>query len=451
MRAARTGEGGECMNTNRGRNLERDIYTELAVVFCIFVALGFPGQFVKVYGEKTSKIFEYAAFILEIALIVTSHAATWDEIELLNLKRKYVPMYLFVGTVTVVSMLVTSNRSDELITCVRWIVTMLFAIWLQEYFSMENLLRLIAIAQGAFMVMTLYFIIRYPYYRYDPEVPWAISGLVGTKNGCATECVFGILITILLIRNEHRRHRRVLIWLVLVGVQGAVLLMADATGALLTLAVSLIPALLHRRWRLPIGLMYVTVNIVFLFAMLTFMPLFSDFLYAIGKDPTLTGRIPLWRQIIEVMSNHKTLTGYGFGMFWRDPIGVSMIHMGFNRRHDGFMASMTSGAHNVLMEMWLNIGLLGIAAFFYALLRSFRRIEEMDEDAYLVTLVVMVFLMVNGLTERCLGSNYDYKILALFLAMAIGCNKRVPIPYTLRGKGHAIIEGEGDAIPEPAV
>ena len=432
------------MNTTDRRNLERDIYTELAVVFCILVSLGFPGQFTKIYGEKLSKLCEYAAFLLEIALIVTSNASRWDEIELLNLKRKYTPLYLYVGTVTVVSMLVTNYRSDQLITCLRWAVTMLFAIWLQEYFSLEGLLRIIAIAQGAFMVMTLFFIVRYPYYRYDPEVPGAISGIVGTKNGCATECAFGILVTILLIRNEHQRRRPLMRWLVLVGVQFGVLLLADATGALLTLLVALIPALLHRHMRLPIGLMYVTVNIVFLFAMLTLMPLFSDFLYAIGKDPTLTGRIPLWRQIIEVMSSHKTMTGYGYGMFWRDPIGVSMIHMGFNRRRDGFMASMTSGAHNVLLEMWLNIGLIGIAAYFFALLQSFRRIEEMEESAYLFSLVLMVFLMVNGLTERCLGSNYDYKTLGLFLAMAMGCNKRVRIPYTLRSRSRADDEGEGD-------
>jgi hypothetical protein len=68
----------------------------------------------------------------------------------------------------------------------------------------------------------------------------------------------------------------------------------------------------------------------------------------------------------------------------------------------------------------------------------------MEGSAYLFSLVLMVFLMVNGLTERCLGSNYDYKTLALFLAMAMGCNKRVRVPYTLRSRSRADAEGEGD-------
>ena len=94
--------------------------------------------------------------------------------------------------------------------------------------------------------------------------------------------------------------------------------------------------------------------------------------------------------------------------------------------------------------------LTSLVTFFFALLRSFRRIEEMDDDAYLFCLVVMVFLMINGLTERCLGSNYDYKTLALFLALAMGCNKRTRTVYTLRGSGSAVIEEDAGPALESA-
>lgn len=432
------------------RDVERDIYIELVVVFCILVSLGFPGQYSRIYGEAFGKICEYAAFIAQIVLIFTSHAERWDDIELLNLKRKYIPIYVYVGTVTLISMLVTSERSDETITCVRWFVTLLFAIWLQEYFTMENLLRIIAIAQGAFVLLTLFLIVRYPSMRYDPVNPEAVIGIVSTKNGCAIEYVFGILVTIFVIRFEHQRHRPIMRWAALVMIQFVLLLLANATGAMFTLIIALVPALMHRSYKLPLGILYITVNVVFLFAMLTFMPLFEDFFEAIGKDATLTGRIPLWRQIIEVMSSHKTMTGYGYGMFWRDPIAVNMIQTGFNSRHNRFMANISSGAHNVLLEMWLNIGLLGIASYFFALIRSFFRVEEMENDAYIIASVLMTFLMVNGLTERCLGSNYDYKTLALFLAMAMGCNRRIKSVYALRGNGSPVIETDSGIIPQTA-
>ena len=68
----------------------------------------------------------------------------------------------------------------------------------------------------------------------------------------------------------------------------------------------------------------------------------------------------------------------------------------------------------------------------------------MENSPYLFCCVMMVFLMINGLTERCLASNYDYKTLVLFLVMAMGCNKRAASVYALRGSGSAVIHEASD-------
>ena len=76
----------------------------------------------------------------------------------------------------------------------------------------------------------------------------------------------------------------------------------------------------------------------------------------------------------------------------------------------------------MILEMWLNSGLLGIAAFFLMIFTSFYHVNLMKDEDYKFVLVILAFLTMNGLTERCLGGNYDYKTLAVFLVMAMGCN-----------------------------
>ena len=79
-----------------------------------------------------------------------------------------------------------------------------------------------------------------------------------------------------------------------------------------------------------------------------------DFL---GKDATLTGRTEIWDGINRVMVGHAW-TGYGYGAIWDDtdafaPLAWITHYAGFRANH----------AHNGWMEIWLNIGLIGVIAF----------------------------------------------------------------------------------------
>ena len=405
------------------RRVENSVYVELAVIFCLLVSLGFPGSLTKVVGESFGKLMEYGAFLVEIGLLLFSSAGSWQEIELLHLDKKYAALYLFVFSCFAVSMLVTFDRKLQFITCARLVVTLLFVIWLQERYRFETLLELICMAQGIFILATLAFMLRYPQHAYSSDEGFsnALVGLYHTKNACGTQLDFGIAMVALLLSEKLKSRRTPLRWWVLLFVQVVLLLMCRATGAFLTAVVTLLPIFFFRHIRVPLALVYITANIVFLFCMLALMPYFEDMLVAMGKDATLTGRIPMWRRIIEVMTNNHTLTGYGYGMFWRDTSAVLKIQTGFSMRKNPFMATLTTGAHNAILEMWVNSGLLGIAAFFFTLLYSFRDVQSMRDEQYRLCAGIMAFLTVNGLTERCLGGNYDYRVVASFLAMAIGC------------------------------
>lgn len=77
----------------------------------------------------------------------------------------------------------------------------------------------------------------------------------------------------------------------------------------------------------------------------------------LGKDATLTGRTEIWDGINRVMVGHEWL-GFGYGAIWDDtdafaPLAWITHYAGFRAGH----------AHNGWMEVWLNIGLIGVIVF----------------------------------------------------------------------------------------
>lgn len=407
-----------------GNKKTADFKIELLVIFALLVSLGFPGNFTEIYGDNFGTAMEYTAFIIELLAMFLSSGNSWIDVQIIDLDKKYSMLYLFVGIVFIESMLVTRDSSEQFITCARLLVTLLFAIWLQKQFIFEHMLGLICIAQAVFVMAALVFMVRYPGKAFESGATYthALRGIYSTKNGFAYELVFGILVMLCLIYLKRKHMENCRLWIGMLIVQMGLLLACQATGALICTFVALVPFVLVKKARIPLAWGYISFNIVFLFAVLTLMPAFEWLFEALGKDATLTGRIPLWNQIIAVMMDHNTFTGYGYGMFWRDPKAVALIHAGFNE--NSFMGTMTTGAHNVLLELWLNIGLIGIALFFAALLYSMRNIEKLKEEQYLFSAGVLTSLLLNGLVERCLGGNYDYKIFGMFLAMAVCCNQR---------------------------
>ena len=85
-----------------------------------------------------------------------------------------------------------------------------------------------------------------------------------------------------------------------------------------------------------------------------------------------------------------------------------MVHQAFSR--NSFMGSMTTGAHNVLLELWMNVGLFGVAAYFTAMIISTIGAERMEWTGYLFSAAYILWFMVFGWTERSM-STYEYQTL----------------------------------------
>lgn len=118
-------------------------------------------------------------------------------------------------------------------------------------------------------------------------------------------------------------------------------------------------------------------------------------LEATGKDPTFSGRTDIWSAVIQAISD-QPLLGYGRGGLFFPPANEQTASLW---RDIGFQAPH---AHNGVLDLWLQLGLVGVALYaliffssFRVLFNSYRRGERFGP----LGLLVMVSIGVASLSE----------------------------------------------------
>lgn len=107
-------------------------------------------------------------------------------------------------------------------------------------------------------------------------------------------------------------------------------------------------------------------------------------LQALGRDSTLTGRTETWELVIGMAASQNTLLGSGFESFW---LG-SRLESLWNSRFEGL-----NQAHNGYIEVYLNLGWIGLVLLLGILFNGYRRIlQAFRQDAAIAGLWLSIFL-----------------------------------------------------------
>ncbi len=118
---------------------------------------------------------------------------------------------------------------------------------------------------------------------------------------------------------------------------------------------------------------------------------------AVHKDASLTGRIPLWQELIK-MGGRAPVIGCGFASFWLSTERLSEL---WDRVH-----WTPTTAHNGYVEIYLDLGLAGLAILLILLLRTYRDIvRDYAANPALNGLKIVLFAMVffHNLSESSYG------------------------------------------------
>ena len=90
----------------------------------------------------------------------------------------------------------------------------------------------------------------------------------------------------------------------------------------------------------------------------------KNILMSMGRDVTLTGRVPLWAAVMESIAK-KPLLGWGYAAFWMGMKGESLLvvlktHWAVPYAHDGFL------------DVWLQLGFVGLVILVFIYLKAWK-------------------------------------------------------------------------------
>jgi exopolysaccharide production protein ExoQ len=139
---------------------------------------------------------------------------------------------------------------------------------------------------------------------------------------------------------------------------------------------------------------------------------------SIGKDATLTGRTDLWPYVLDFIHERPWL-GWGYRSFWQ-PDNQLAVDL-WNK-----LGWMVPEAHNGLLELLLDVGYVGCAAFVYVFLASaIKAVQNLKVGNIAIGVAgVMSFvgILLYGVTEEVL-LNPDLRSIMFYLIAVSGIHE----------------------------
>jgi exopolysaccharide production protein ExoQ len=239
----------------------------------------------------------------------------------------------------------------------------------------EALTRLMKRCAYVIVPVSILFIKYYPELgrNYDPWTGSQMSnGIADGKNMLGAVClVLGFFFFWHLLQTwqgERNSWRRKELWLIAGFLIGILWLLSQAHSgtSLVSLSIGVMVVVF-------VGLRSINKNVIGTY-MLAGMILFvaADWTFgisglvfkALGRDPTLTGRTEIWRQVLAFHTN--PIFGTGFESFW---LGERLQQMG-----EKYWFQLVQ-AHNGYLEIYLNLGLIGLAIVIGLIIATYWKIR----------------------------------------------------------------------------
>lgn len=323
-------------------------------------------------------------------LLLLVQNGTLGDAERAKLQLLQLPVYLFTAMVLArqpVQLLLAMRRTLPLVALVAlafastlWsiepqitlrraiglLMGVLLGYFLAIRFTPRQLLTLFSSMVGFTLFLSLLLMVASPSMAFMPDGT-GLRGVYTHKNVLGWAACVGVILAFGLIKDTQKPSRRQ--GLILLGMSGGCLVLSgSATGifaALVGMALFGFYGLLHRTRgvarAIVILLALEVVAVILLFLDQLLVPL----LESLGKDATLTGRVPLWA-LVDTRIVQRPWLGYGYQAFWAPGKQQAMWIA-------GLLQWSPPHSHNGYRDILLNFGLVGMTVFTFLILRTIRK------------------------------------------------------------------------------
>jgi O-antigen ligase len=366
--------------------------SRLAVLPLLFAAVFLTDAVFRIrdYADKDVdfQVFLKLAIWAGIAAVALMHVRTWA---MTLLMPSNTPAVLFLVWLMATAA-ISPVPAYSFVAAFSIVAYVLFSAYVFATYDRVTVFAAIVAAIVAFCAISIlvYFAVpefgRYVYWLNEQRyVSARLAGIAGSANNMGRIAAFGLILVGLYARDFHRLHR--LFVPVSALIMGAALLLTNSRTSLM-MVIGILAAVYLLKWRRLHLLMFAVAFALIASALL--LPFGNELGKLVARSgnleeiTSLTSRTDIWYAVFK-LAEAQPWTGYGYAS--------SVYVLPLHEREVGFL---TSHAHNLMLQLLLTTGWIGVVLFSLSMVAvAFRAAIRRDRDV----LVLLSFVLFNGVTE----------------------------------------------------
>jgi len=298
--------------------------------------------------------------------------------------------------------------------------TFIFGAYFAARYSLKEQMKILAWVIGIAAILSLLVCVGIPSYGIG-EDGW--QGIFPYKNFMGRSMVLGAILFLIMTFNKNRQS-----WINWLGFSLTILLavLSQSSTSILLLLLLLSQMPLYRLIKQQYKLRVILLSLVCILIGAVFMVIVANqetiLVDVLGEGTTFNGRTPIWSLIIETVSQDRPWLGYGYGAFWTSDAGVHVI---LNTWASDLVIPESFNAHSVYMEIFANLGLLGLIlygiVFIIVFLKSTLLLLSTKKIEFFWLFQLLLFISLASLADVGLGisATNTYGILSIAACMSI--------------------------------